>query len=71
MPSADLFSKLTFLPNFFRNTIRMSNNLHPDQARRNAGPDLDANCLQRFKADDTSRQSINFIICDDNKTTVI
>ena len=49
----------------------MSNNLHPDQARHYAGPDLDANCLQRFKAYDTSRQSINFIICDDNKMTVI
>ena len=26
----------------------MSNNLDPDQARRNVGPDLGPNCLQRI-----------------------
>ena len=31
----------------------MTNNLDPDQARQNVGPDLDPNCLQRLSADDT------------------
>ena len=33
---------------YFRNTIRMSNSLDPDQAR----PDLVTNCLQKLAADD-------------------
>ena len=37
----------------------MSNSLDPDQARHFVGPDLDSNCLQRFTADDTSRQRVN------------
>ena len=36
--------------NFF-NTIRVSNNLDPDQARHVVGPDLGQNCLQRLSAD--------------------
>ena len=36
--------------------MRVSNILDPDQARHFVGPDLDANCLQRLSADDTSRQ---------------
>ena len=40
---------------FFRNTIRVSNSLDPDQARCFVGPDLDPNCLQRLSADDKSR----------------
>ena len=51
-----IFSKLTFSKNSFRNTIRGSNSLDPDQARLFVGPDLDPNCLQRLSADDTSRQ---------------
>ena len=35
------FSKLTFPKNSFRNTIRVSNSLDPDQAQQNVGPDLD------------------------------
>ena len=34
----------------------MSNSLNPDQAQRSVGPDLGQNCLQRFSADNTSRQ---------------
>ena len=40
----------------FRNTISVSNGLDPDQDRRSVGPDMGPNCLQRFKADDTSRR---------------
>ena len=60
-----LFCRLLFLPNqlfrknSFRNTIRVSNSLNPDQARQNVGPDLGPNCLQSFSADDTSRLRVN------------
>ena len=50
--SDDFFSKSTFLENSFRNTIRVSNSLDPDQARHFVGPDLGPNCLQRLSADD-------------------
>ena len=43
-------------PQNFRNTIRESNSLGPDQARQNVGPDLDRNCLQRISAEGTSNQ---------------
>ena len=36
----------------------MSNSLDPDQARRNVGPGLGPDCLQRLPADDTSRQRV-------------
>ena len=39
----------------FRNTIRVSNSLDPDQARCNVWPDLDPNYFQRLKADNTRR----------------
>ena len=48
-----IFSKLKFSNNSFRNTIRVSNSLDPDQARHFVGPDLGPNCLQRLSADDT------------------
>ena len=48
-----LFSKLTFTINSFRNTIRVSNSLNPDQDQQNVGPDLGSNCLQRLSADKT------------------
>ena len=41
--------------NFF-NTIRVSNSLDPDQARRFVGPDLGPNCLQRLSADMASKE---------------
>ena len=37
----------------------MSNSLDQDQAQRFVEPDLGPNCLQRFSADDTSRQKVN------------
>ena len=53
------FSKSTFSKNSFRNTIRVSNGLDPDQDRRSVGPDLGPNCLQRLSADDISRQRVS------------
>ena len=50
------FFKLTFSKGkSFRNTIRVSNSLDPDQARRFVRPDLGPNCLQRLSADNRSR----------------
>ena len=46
------FSKLTISKNSFRNTIRVSNGLDPDQDRHFVGPDLGPNCLQRLSADE-------------------
>ena len=48
-------SKINFLKNSFRNTIRVSISLDPDQARRFVGPDLGPNCLQKLSADDARR----------------
>ena len=45
MSSADIF-KINFFKKSFRNTIRVSNGLDPDQDRRSVGPDLGRNCLQ-------------------------
>ena len=45
--------------NSFRNIIRMSNSLDPDQAQRFVGPDLGPNCLPSLSADDTDRQRVN------------
>ena len=53
--SADFSPKSTFL----KNTIRVLNSLDPDQARHFVGPDLRPFCLQRLRADDTSRQRVN------------
>ena len=47
LSSADFFSKSSFLKNSFRNTIRVSNSLNPDQARRNVGPDLGSKLLAK------------------------
>ena len=49
------FQNQLFQKNSFRNTIRVSNSLDPDQARHIVGPDLGPNCLQKFSADDTRR----------------
>ena len=54
LSSAEFFLKSTFLKNSFRNTIRVSNSLDPDQV----GPDLGPTCLQRLSADITSRQRV-------------
>ena len=51
--SADFFKK-----NSFRNTIRVSNSLDPDQAQHCVGLDLGLNYLQRLSADDTGIQRV-------------
>ena len=65
---ADFFSTSTFSKNSFRNTIRVSNGLDPDQDQ----PDLGPNCLQKLSADDTKvtttrkrikRCNINDTVC--------
>ena len=42
-----IFSNLTFWINSYRKTIRVSNNLAPDQAQHFVRPDLNPNWLQR------------------------
>ena len=39
---------MNFPTNSFRDTIRVSNSLDPDQYRQFVGPDLGRNCLQRL-----------------------
>ena len=56
--SADLKNNQIFRKKYFRNTIRVSNNLEPDQARRYVGPDLVPNYVERLSADDTSWQRV-------------
>ena len=59
LSSADFCSKIIqFEKKCFRNIIRVSNSLNPDQARQFVGPDLGPNCLQRLSADDTCRESV-------------
>ena len=54
LSSADFFFKINFFEKILSgNTIRVSNSLHPDQARPSVGPDLGPNCLQRLSADNT------------------
>ena len=48
------FLKFTFQKKSFRNIIRVSNSLDPDQAQHFVGPDLGPNCLQMISADDKS-----------------
>ena len=50
MLAADFFSKWTFIKNSFRNTIRVSNSMYPDQKQHSVSPDLDPNCLLRLSA---------------------
>ena len=54
---ADFFSKSTFSKKF-RHTIRVSNGVDPDQARRFVGLDLSPNCLQKLSANNTSMQRV-------------
>ena len=58
LSSADFFPKSSFSKISFRNTIRVTNSLDPDQARHFVGPDLGPNCLQRLSADDSTRQRV-------------
>ena len=48
------------MKNYFRNTIRMSEGLDPDQAQCYVGPDPGPDCCQRLSADDTSRQRVKY-----------
>ena len=63
------FSKLTFHQNYFRNTIRVSNSLDPDQVRRSVGPDLGPNGLRILSADNNIcrwQAKSNLIYCRDS-----
>ena len=51
-------SKSTTPKNSFRNTIRVSISLGPDQTRSSVGSDLAPNCLQWLSAEYTSRQRL-------------
>ena len=42
-----------FLKISFRNIIKVSNSLNPDQALQNVGPDLDQNGLKIISVDDS------------------
>ena len=52
-----IFSKSSFSKISFRNTVRLSNSVDPDQTVHFVEPDRGLNCFQRLSADDTSRQS--------------
>ena len=54
LSSADFFKNYHFHKYSFRNTIRVSNGLDPDQDRLYVGPDLGPNHLQRLSADNKS-----------------
>ena len=47
-----------FLKNSFRNTIRVSNSMDPDQ-----GPNLDINCLQRLSKDNSKALGKDALSC--------
>ena len=49
------FIELNFPKKYFRNTIRVSKSLDPDQEGRSVVPDLGPNCLQRLLAYGKSR----------------
>ena len=51
LSSVYFFFKIKFFKASFRNAIRVSNGLYPDQDRRSVGTDLGTNCLQRLSAD--------------------
>ena len=55
----NLFSKLTFSKNSFRNTISVSNRLDPDQDRHSFSPDLGPNCLQRKQKTPLARKELS------------
>ena len=51
LSSADIFQKYFFSKKYFRNSIRVSNGLDPDQKQHSVGPDLGPNCFQSLPAD--------------------
>ena len=52
LSSADILQHYFFSKYSFRNNIKVSNSLDPDQDGCSAGPNLDPNCLKRLAADD-------------------
>ena len=61
LSSFDVFFQNPFcLKNSFRNSIRASNSLDPDQDRYFVCPDLGPNCLQRLSAIGTNRQRVKY-----------
>ena len=52
------FVKMNIFSKFFRNTIKVSNNLDPDKGRHSVGPDLGLYCLQ-WLSEDNSKESVN------------
>ena len=63
---ADFFENLTFSKNSFRNTIRVSNSLEPDQAGCSVWSYLSPSCLQRSAADNkvTHWQRVENLFCN-------
>ena len=59
--SADFFSKLTFSENSFRNSIRVSNGLDPDQYRH-SGSKLFAKASSRRQVTDSKGKSFSKIL---------
>ena len=53
LSSADIF-KIDFFKNSFRDTIKVSNGLDPEQAWHSVDPDQGLNLLQRLSADNKS-----------------
>ena len=55
-PADIFFFKIEFIKASFRNTIRLSNGLCPDQDQHSVGTDLGTNCLQRLSGRQQSRR---------------
>ena len=62
--------KLTFWKIIFRNTIRVSNGLDPDQDRHVVDPDLGPNCLHRQQMLPLARKELNPHYKDINKNDI-
>ena len=68
MSFGDFFQNLFSSQNSFRNTIRVSNSLDPDQDLHSVGPDLGPNHVQRLSADDTIRHRGKTVAMGTNNT---
>ena len=55
-----ILSKSTFSKKIFRNAIKVSYGMDPDQAGRFVGSDLGPNILQRLSVDDTRSLRVNY-----------
>ena len=56
LSSSDFIQNQLFQKNSFKNPIKVSNSLDPDQDRQSVSPDLGKNYLQRLSTDDKSCQ---------------